>query len=315
MARNMVNNMPNRPLVYVIVLNYCSFEDTLECVKKIRNIDYPNFRLLVIDNNSPDGSGKKLAEVLSGHELVRSKVNTGYAGGNNLGMKLAISQKAEFVLIVNPDVRLPSDCLFHYISVFEKKSTLGALNPVQLEPNQNGLDNRFKKVVMKNVPFKKEDLFGPEFFFTETLFGAAIIFSVNVLNSVGLFDPLYFAYGEESDLCRRIKYHGYDLGVTFLSPVIHHRNYSDSSDSLSNFRNFLRLKGKYLFLLKNINADMNFCFKDFYYTLRQDFKNIKNRTSQIGIFNFFKALTWIATRFPFILRNRKHDKAGESYLQ
>ncbi len=60
----------DQPRVAVIVLNYCSLADTLECVEAVRKSDYRNFRLLVIDNGSPDRSGRELQTRLPKEEFV-----------------------------------------------------------------------------------------------------------------------------------------------------------------------------------------------------------------------------------------------------
>ena len=147
----------------------------------------------------------------------------------------------------------------------------------------------------------------------ETLFGASLLLSRRGLEAVGGFDPLYFAYGEEEDLCRRLKYFGYNLVVVFRSPVIHLRNYSD--DKINLFREFLRLKGRYLYTLKDINKELFQCIKGFYYSLRADYISKKCQNSNIFLEkNYYKMFFWIFINFLKIIKSRKLEKNGFSHL-
>lgn len=241
-----------KPLVYILVLNYCSLDDTIGCIESVRRLDYPNFRLLVIDNASPDGSGAELAKKLPGSEFLQLPKNIGYAGGNNEGIRIALGASADYVFIINPDIRLPPDCLRNYLRVFDSNSSIGALNSIQLTPDGNAIDRSFLTGVLGPAGYPTPSIGQnnyPDVFETRTLFGAALIISSRALRKVGGFDPLYFAYGEEIDLCRRIMFHGLRLMVTTRSPVIHLR--TNYSKPLSDFILFLKLKGYYLSQLKS----------------------------------------------------------------
>lgn len=273
------------PLVYILVLNYCSYEDTVECVHNIRKINYKNYKLLVIDNCSPDGSGEKLSEIIEKKEFVKLSENTGYAGGNNYGFEIALENNADYVFIVNPDIRLAPESVCNYVGILEKNKNVGGLNPVQLSPLNNDIDSRFKSVInnyccetIKNNIGKNLELS------VDVLFGASFLLSRNAIEKVGGFDPLYFAYGEELDLCRRLKYFNFDLLVTCMSPVIHLRTYETQPFDKS--REFLRLKGRYLYQLKDLSRNLSESFKHFYYVLREDYVLMKKNKT-------FKKYYWL----------------------
>ncbi|HEY5563198.1 MAG TPA: glycosyltransferase, partial [Clostridiaceae bacterium] len=89
--------MRENPKVYIVILNYNSHEDTIECVKQCRNITYNNYRIIVVDNNSTDDSYKIIENNLKDVILLKSDINKGYGYGNNIGIKAALAEGAEYI--------------------------------------------------------------------------------------------------------------------------------------------------------------------------------------------------------------------------
>lgn len=304
------------PLVYVIILNYCSLEDTLECVNAINQLTYTNYRLLVIDNNSPDKSGNSLKQIIPKEQYLGLSKNYGYAGANNYGIEIALKNKADFIFIVNPDVRLPEFSLHEYINVMTKYPDIGALNPVQISSIGGPVDKRFKDSVLSDMHEAEiiDNIGTGMVLAVNTLFGASILLSRSAIEKVGGFDPLYFAYGEEEDLCRRLKFYRYKLAVTFNCPVVHLRSYQDKS--LDNYRQFLRLKGRYLFILKDITASFREKMKTFYYNLYRDYHpNTKCEYIKASNIVYLKMLLWITLNMVKIIYHSKLEKRGFCHLK
>ncbi len=217
--------MATRPLVYVLVLNYGSLEDTIQCVETLRRLDYPEVRILVIDNASPDGSGEALGRRFGEAEFLPLPTNTGYAGGNNAGIRVALERGAEYVFVVNPDIRVAESTVSRCVELMEGDRTIGAVNPIQLDGDGDRLDEKFREGIFVRhrfaepaVPIVEERSWD-----TLTLYGAALMVSRETLGRVGGFDPLFFAYGEEEDLARRIRLKGLRLVVTSAGVVRHLR--------------------------------------------------------------------------------------------
>ena len=304
------------PLVYIIVLNYKTLEETISCVNAIKKINYDNYKLLVIDNNSQDGSYEKLSQYLPAQEFHSLKKNIGYAGGNNYGIQIALKGNADYILILNPDVIISSESLYDYINIMQNNKNIGALNPIQLSLEGGPLDQNFRSRVLSGL---NEDevvaaLSDYQLIEVDRLFGASILLSRSAILKVGGFDPLYFAYYEEEDLCRRIKYFNLKLCVTFKSPVIHQRHYLNKPPD--EFRKFLRLKGRYLYILKNFNRSIILNMKYFYWNIRSDFLSIKkNGNSTMIPYIYIKMIAWIFMNYPRILISRELEKKGFSHLK
>jgi hypothetical protein len=235
-----------------LVLNYNSADDTLGCVEALRKVDYPALRILVLDNASPDGSGALLAQRLPAHEFVQLGSNTGYAGGNNTGIRLAIAGGARYVFIVNPDARVAPGCVAHFVALCEADRSIGGMNAIEVERDGVTVDPFFAHSVMADagLPVRRtDDPTVPPVFVAPRLFGAALFLPVHAIEQAGGFDPLYFAYWEEFDLCRRLRLHGFRLVVTRECPVVHLR--TNEHRGVSRFVVFLRLKSTYLERLKD----------------------------------------------------------------
>jgi len=304
----------NEPSVWILVLNYCSLEDTLGCVESIRKVNYDHLHLLVIDNASPDGSGNSLSEIIPANEFLALPSNIGYAGGNNEAIRIAVQQKAQYIFIVNPDIRIAHASIKQYVSILEADKSIGALNPIQLSADGKSIDEKFYSSVLKkqDISFchtnKTQHLWE-----VDTLFGASLMLPVSTIKNVGVFDPLYFAYGEEEDLCRRIKYHNFKLVVTAQSPVIHLR--TKESDTVTDFVLFLRLKGSYLFKLKDPILGYRYAVKKVFKDIILDLMGKRGNTYPFNAypirFKFIlKSILWIILNFNQIRMSRKIEKKG-----
>lgn len=302
------------PLVYILLLNYCSGEDTLACVSTIREIDYPQLKLLVIDNASPDGSGNLLKEHIPADEFLELPANLGYAGGNNVGIKIALEAGAEYIFIVNPDVRIPPESITSYINAMESDSKIGALNPIQLSPDGLSVDSRFKWTIWGNKQQTDSTLLkADQQWDAQTLLGAAFFLSSNAIKTVGLFDPLYFAYGEEQDLCRRFRYHDFKLIVTSNSPVVHLRTHENKGSD--DWRLFLRLKGIYLFKLKDPSAPF---FRSLRLTIKNMFMDFISKTPPyahpFSKSHYFRVLFWLIQNTYYVYQHIQLEKRGKAYI-
>lgn len=94
--------------VYFLILHYQTIEDTKECINSIlSNIKYENYNIIVVDNGSPNGTGKKLAEFYKNNpkiKIIISENNLGFARGNNLGFKYIKNNfNADFIVMINND--------------------------------------------------------------------------------------------------------------------------------------------------------------------------------------------------------------------
>lgn len=115
-----------------VVLNYKKYNETIICVDSIRNQQYQNYSIIIIENGSCNESWEILSELYAkSHDvfLIKSDVNLGFAKGNNLGIDYARDiLKAEIIFVVNSDVILLPNLLLKINSVSDCK--YGVISPM-----------------------------------------------------------------------------------------------------------------------------------------------------------------------------------------
>ena len=240
--------------VYVVVLNWNSFEDTEACLKSLGDVTYGNLHIVVVDNGSVDGSLERLKEAFPSVPFIATGRNLGFAGGVNVGIEYAMGQGADFVLLLNNDTVVAPDFVdrlvefaadrpeaaimcskiyFHHAPEriwYAGARFLSWIGFTHLRGCRRADAPRY------SVPIETEPT------------GCSMLIRTELFSKIGLFDEDYFCYCEDVDLGRRAGLAGYR---TYLVPSskVWHKVAETSKDSLAMLyyivRNSLRLADTY----------------------------------------------------------------------
>ena len=107
----------NPPLIYVVVVNWNRANDTVECLRALESSDYSNYRSLVVDNGSTDGSLDVIETVFPVVEVLANEDNLGFARASNIGIEHALQQGADYVLLLNNDTLVHKHLLTELVAV------------------------------------------------------------------------------------------------------------------------------------------------------------------------------------------------------
>lgn len=216
------------PLVYAIVLNYNNLEDTTDCLKSLENLNYKNYRILLVDNGSRKDIVQEIKNRFPNLEIIENKRNLGYAGGNNVGILKAIEHGADYIFLLNNDAIVCRDVLRNLVKVMEENNCVAACQPLicyfhekdKIWSAGTKFSFGYPKLYLKNKAIEKIKLkvaFEPPF----GLVGCAMLIRTSAIREVGLFDESLFLMHEETDWCIRAKKRGFKLLVVPNAIVYH----------------------------------------------------------------------------------------------
>lgn len=219
------------PLVYIIILNFNSYEETLRCLESVKNIQYDNFQVVIVDNNSEDNSAEMLKGNDSNYTFLKNESNLGYANGNNVGIKFALDNGAEYICILNNDVEVESKFLYKLISYLEDNSEVGIAGPCICDyDNRDRVQsmgasiNLYTGLAQGKMKDKQYDKMRKTFTEVDYLGGACFVLRRKVVEDIGTIPEMYFLFFEETEFCLKAKKRGYKLICLTESKVYHKRS-------------------------------------------------------------------------------------------
>ncbi|MBN8585600.1 MAG: glycosyltransferase [Ignavibacteria bacterium] len=258
--------------ISVIIVNYNVKELLEQCINSIlKASDGLKVEIIVVDNNSFDGSIEYLKNKFPSHpsiKLIESPINLGFAKANNLGVK---ESRGEYLLILNPDTILQEDTLTSSLKFYKETPGIGAMTCKLILPNGKldlacrrsfptpsvavyrimGLSRLFpksRKFGKYNLTFLDEN----STYEVDAIVGAFMLIKRDVYEKVKGFDEDYFMYGEDLDLCFRIKKAGYKIYYYPDTSIIHYKGESTKKSSISYVNNFYG--AMQVFVKKNLNT-------------------------------------------------------------
>jgi len=233
----------------IVIVNYNTREDLNNCLHSIaRSEGAFSYQVVVVDNYSSDGSAAMVrAEHPWVEPLIVSDHNGGYAYANNLGLRAlglgadaAVDDLPRYVLLLNPDTILPPQALDEMLAYLDAHPDVGVAGP-KLVRRDGSLDKAcrrsfpspsvsFYRMVGLSRLFPKSPRFG-RYNMTfldedaeaevDAVVGAFMLLRVEALQQVGLLDEAFFMYGEDLDLCFRIKERGWRIVYHPQVQVLH----------------------------------------------------------------------------------------------
>jgi len=217
-----------QPLVSIIILNYNAGQILLDCFESVIKTNYDNFEIIIVDNASEDKSYRKCKEKFERTRIIENEKNLGYCEGNNIGIREA---KGDYIVILNPDTIVESNCIEELISAYSKfgeglyQPKILSLNEKQVLQSTGNMLHIFGFGFAKDKG-RKDGEGDEEIKKIGYASGTCLFTSRNVLDKVGLLDSFLFLYHDDLDLGWRASQIGINSYYVPKSKIYHVESYS-----------------------------------------------------------------------------------------
>ncbi|MCK5413515.1 MAG: glycosyltransferase family 2 protein [Candidatus Pacebacteria bacterium] len=226
--------------VYIILLNWNNEEDTIECVESLKKINYNDYKIIVVDNGSEEESISKIENKYPDLFIIKNKNNLGFAGGNNVGIKYAINNDADYVLLINNDTTVDENFLAELVKVGEADKGNGLIGSkiyFYSEKNRiwfaggkvNWLKNKGTHIGLDEIDKKQYDKIKE----VDYLTGCCLLVKKEVIEKIGVLEEDYFLYYEDTDFSLRAQNVGYKCVYVPESKIYHKISRSTKPGSAS----------------------------------------------------------------------------------
>jgi GT2 family glycosyltransferase len=226
--------------VSIIIINYNTFELTCNCIESvIKHTKEIEYEIILVDNASNECNPKLFVDKFSNLKLIVSEANSGFAGGNNLGIAEA---NGEYILLLNSDTWLEEDAISKSYKTIIKDNQIGSLSckligiKHEVQPNCFMFNNwwrfifeklRIKKLLPKKI--KSKLFLGFDFEYDKSIkcdgvWGTFFLFKKSILNSFEdrLLPNNFFMYFEEMDWCmsfKKLGFRSYFYNETYIRHI------------------------------------------------------------------------------------------------
>ncbi|MFS4416474.1 glycosyltransferase family 2 protein [Maribacter sp. 2307ULW6-5] len=286
---------PAQPLVSIVSVNYDQPQVTCEMLASLRQVTYPNFETLIVDNGSPTTDPQMIKEGYPEIQLIISKENLGFAGGNNLALRQA---KGEYVLLLNNDTEVAPDFLDSLVSLMESDEKIGIAsskiryfhedNVIQYAgiPALNPITSRGGSDGDKEVDHGQHDKVKQ----THYAHGACMMIRASVLRELGLLYEGYFLYYEEYDFAERVRQAGYSIYYQPNSTIWHKESISTGKNSP--LKTYYLNRNRVLFLRRNSSGSRFLLAMLYFHIISLPKNTLKYLFSKAHLSALYRGVVW-----------------------
>jgi GT2 family glycosyltransferase len=226
------SNSKSLPTIICVIVNWNGWQDTVNCLTSLRRQDYDGLQVIVVDNGSTNDSVRMIREAHPWSTVIETGRNLGFPSGCNAGTRLALERGADYVWLLNNDTTVPADTARKLLATALQNPNAGAIgavlyymhDPTRIQAWGGGSINLWTGFVshFKNATSFKKNTY---------LTGASMLLPKAICEEVGILYEGYFMYGDDSDMCLRIRRSGYELVVCEGTAILHREGASSSKRS------------------------------------------------------------------------------------
>ena len=243
--------------VSIITVNYNQSGATCEMLESLYACNYPELEVFVVDNASPFDHPEIIKEKFPSVEFIQSKVNLGFAGGNNLALSQATG---DYIYLINNDTIIPVGNIERLVEALDSNPTIGVVSPkIRFHSSPQTIQfagyTDMSRYTFRNkcIGYGEQDN-GQYDTMRDTAFahGAAMMLKREVLDRVGVMNEEYFLYYEETDWSARIRKAGYRIVYVPDTYILHKE--SLATGKISPLQTYYLNRNRTLFIRRNTSG-------------------------------------------------------------
>ncbi len=216
--------------VSIIIVSYNVKDLLVKCIDSVNTFCKIKFEIIVIDNNSSDGSSEAVKSKYPEIVIIKNDFNAGFPAANNQGFRIA---NGKYIFMLNPDTEIIDDSISKLISCIDGEPKIAAIGPKLLNPDNSlqfsawrfpSITYIFAEMCYFDKFSKSKYYFDMDFnkpFVVDSLSGAALMFRKESLSNIGFLDENLF-WIEDVDFCYRIKKAGFKTLYFPQAHIIHY---------------------------------------------------------------------------------------------
>jgi GT2 family glycosyltransferase len=235
--------------IAIIVLNWNGLDDTARCLDSLSRLETPEdveIRVWVVDNASTDGSAELLPERFPWARHLHNEVNYRYAGGNNVGIRAALDDGADFVMLLNNDTEADPSLVADLLGDAHTHPESGVLGPLITDASGRvwfgggGVSRTLGFTWHRRLGRKPPPRENPSET-TDYVTGCCLFVRREVLKKIGPLDEGYYLYAEDTDFCLRARDAGFACRLVPRGRVVHYVS-SSSGGAVNPFKAYQRTR-------------------------------------------------------------------------
>lgn len=212
--------------LFAIVVTYNGMQWYDRCFGSLWNSEVP-IEMVIVDNASSDNTIAYIKDHFPHAHLIENDENLGFGRANNLGIRYAYDQGADYVFLLNQDAWIEPNTIGGLMAIAQSHPEFGILSPVHLNVEKNKIERLLLRRLddcKTTSPKLFDDMyFGrlKDVYVTKYVNAAAWFIPRHTIETVGGFDPIFFHYGEDDNYIQRVLYHGMKIGICPRLQVVH----------------------------------------------------------------------------------------------
>lgn len=267
----------------VVILNYKLKEEADRAISSVFLTGYDELEVILVDNNSKDGCEELVKKYPKLH-FIEAGENKGFSGGCNMGIKIALELKCNFVMLLNPDAWLKKDCLTRLVQG-ALETGAGIMGPKIYFPDKKTILYAGGNFDLKNVLGSHrgvdqiDDGRFDEVVETDFVTGGVMFVDKSVFQKIGLLDESYFLYYEDVDFCYRARQMGFK--IMFYPKAVAYHESGKITGVGSPLQDYYITRNRMIFAKKFLS------FRTQIALFREALRNIKNIYRRKALFDYW----------------------------